>query len=349
MKTENRRTFDLSLGEVLVSTGWASPGVPGAAARYGPKEGFPELRLAIARLESVPVHAVCITAGASMALTAAFAMLKKPGAVLLPRPYFPHYKRLADYFGLESIFYDVSSKPSWSALDAISKGLKARVRAVIVNSPGNPIGNSIEPIQIHEIARICTLSNILTISDEVYSDFSYDMAGAAFPKGWMDLSLMRVKSFSKAFSIPGERVGYALAPQSLIPLISAAHWELAMSVSISAQMVAATLLMNGAPGHIPERRRLLLANRDEAVRLLKKTSAVFTIPGGGVFLWLTFPNLSVSGHKLAADCAYTTGVASVPGEYFGYSHQAALRFSFALPREDVREAFSRLSQYFSRL
>jgi tyrosine aminotransferase len=119
--------------------------------------------------------------GASQALSLALGALANPGAnVLLPRPGFPLYQTLCEYYGLEYRHYDLRPEAGWEAdLSHIASLADANTVAIIVCNPSNPCGSSFSASHLRALLGAAGAAGAVVIADEVYADIVW-AEGASF-------------------------------------------------------------------------------------------------------------------------------------------------------------------------
>lgn len=335
--------FDLGLGTI-------APGLVGEAedwktpfVAYGPRGGFEPLRRVLAQKEGVAPTCVIVTSGASMALTAALAILPKNRAVLMPRPYYPAYPNVARFLGLEVAFYDLV--PGRPLAEAVSDAARGRpIGALIVNTPGNPLGNVAATEDMAELEKIVHEAGAILVVDETYAGILLDPSANAWSGTGAAPGIVRLKSLSKAYLIAGERIGYAVAEPTLADKIEEAHWVIAMSPAVTAQMNAARALLEDVPERLAGLCARLRRSRDCAVAALADVPGLeIRPPLAGVFLWIVFPTAGLTGVDIAHCCRQYHGLVVMPGEACGQSDPPAIRASFALPEVDAANAFHALA------
>lgn len=343
-------TIDLGLGHLSVMLEDSPRRPPGAA--YGPAAGLDALRAAIAAWEGVAGDEVIVTTGASMGLVCALATLERPCSVLCPRPHYPPYPRMAAMLGIEVVFYDLDEERDWLPSPAEMRSrLRPDTRALLLNVPGNPAGSIPGPDDMAEIARLAASRDLLVISDEVYADFIYD--GRELPR-MSELfdpgRLIRLKSFSKSFQMPGERLGYALGDPRLLARATQAHWTLAMSPPTSSQLLALRALEVDPAARIARLRDALRKNRDQAFAILGTSVRIQArIPAAGIFAWMKIEDLGVDSARLARLCLEEAQIIVFPGIAFGVNDPLFIRASFAVASPEVREGFTALVRYLDAL
>ena len=161
-----------------------------------------------------------ITAGAAAAITISFkALCETHDEFITFAPYFPEYKCFVESVGGKLIVVPAQIPDFQINFDEFEKAINIHTKAVIINSPNNPSG------AVYSEETITILSDILRkkseefnhpifiISDEPYREISYDIDVPYVPK-YYDNTLV-CYSYSKSFSLPGERIGYIVVPDEV--------------------------------------------------------------------------------------------------------------------------------------
>lgn len=334
---------DLAAGSIELGEGGDTPVIG-----YGPPAGLPVLRSVLAAFEGVQAAEVVLTTGSSMALVAALVGLKRPGSVLCPRPFYPGYPRVMEFLNLNPIFYNLSSDTAFQPEPAqVARAIRPDVRAFLLNVPSNPTGAVADDDRLVELGRIASRHGLTVIADEVYSGFVYERSHPDLQRFFEPARLIRLRSFSKTFALPGQRLGYALGVPAVVEELARCHWTLALAAPLAAQVAALRLLQEPAAAHqqVAERRLRLAGLRQLALELLSARLGPVRPPDGGIFFWLPAGDSANSGLELAADCASRAGVLVQGGAAFGIIQPAYVRASFAVSEARVEVAFQRLADY----
>ena len=345
------RVADLGLGHIRLDTN-SGQGFQSLGVEYGPAGGYPAVREAIARWERVSSEEIAVTTGASMALVATLATLKRPCSILCPRPYYPPYPAVAAMLGLDVVFYELERDRAWQpSAAAISKCLRPDTQAILWNFPGNPTGSVPAPEVVDEVRGVVHRHDLLVLSDEVYADFVY--AGAELPDARRVFGrerVVRVRSFSKALGIPGERLGYVVAAPERVAAIARAHWTLAMCPPATSQTLGLRALGEGVEERVRHLKETLAAHRNRAARILADCAEIrFAVPAAGIFFWIEVPDCPVDSRTLAQICATQAGVVVTPGIAFGQDAPVYLRASFGVPEDEAVRGFEALGRVLSNL
>ena len=190
---------------------------------YTPANGLPSVREAVAASlnrrfgTSYGAGDLYLTCGAAASLSISFHALVNPGdEVIVIAPYFPEYRVWIETAGATCV--EVMADLSTFQIDvaAVAAAITERTKAVIINSPNNPVGSVYAEQNLRDLAaaledaekRLGT--QIYLISDEPYREITY---GANVP--WVPSIYDRTVvcySYSKSLSLPGERIGWILVP-----------------------------------------------------------------------------------------------------------------------------------------
>ena len=157
-----------------------------------------------------------ITSGAAAAITICFKALAEPGDEFITfAPYFPEYKVFVESVGAE--LKVVKPRPTdWQIdFDDFQRLLSPKTKAVIINSPNNPSGAVYSKETIAKLTDILKAQgrNIFLICDEPYRELAYGVEVPWVPSFYKDTLVCY--SYSKSFSLPGERIGYIVVPDEV--------------------------------------------------------------------------------------------------------------------------------------
>ncbi|MBR5914197.1 MAG: pyridoxal phosphate-dependent aminotransferase [Selenomonadaceae bacterium] len=162
-----------------------------------------------------------ITAGAAAAITICFKALTEVGDEFITfAPYFPEYKCFVESVGAELKVVPAQVEDWQINFAEFEKILTPKTKAVIINSPNNPSGAVYSAETIKKLAEVLTAKSkefghaIFIISDEPYREIAYGVEVPYVPK-FYDNTLV-CYSYSKSFSLPGERIGYIIVPDEVV-------------------------------------------------------------------------------------------------------------------------------------
>lgn len=194
---------------------------------YMNNAGFPDVRKELALTvswqaeERYRADQFIMTTGAAAALNILLKTILNPGdEVLSFKPYFSEYKNYVENYGAVLKLVATDPETFLPNLDALRAAIGEKTRALILNSPNNPSGVIYSEELLRGIQAVLEEKEkafgtcILVISDEPYRELVYD--GAKVP--WVPKIMPHaavVYSYSKTLSLPGERIGWLLLPDSI--------------------------------------------------------------------------------------------------------------------------------------
>lgn len=307
------------------------------ACRYGAILGDADLREAYAadcaRLYRGAIGAgnVAITAGCNMAFVVAMLTLARAGdKVLLPVPWYFNHKMTLDMLGVEAVPLPCRPEAGFvpDAAEA-ARLIDPSVKAIVLVSPNNPTGAIYPPATIHAFAALAARHAIALVLDETYRDF---LPGETPPHALLADAdwggrLIQLYSFSKAYAIPGHRLGAMLASPAIIQEIG----KVLDSVQISPARAGQRALVWAIEGL----RAFRNEQRDELIRRAGACrAALAAMPGfrldsaGAYFAYVAHPfapNATAAAQRLALEA----GILGLPGSYFGPGQETHIRLAFA--------------------
>ena len=187
-------------------------------------EGLPELREAIANFYNshhktdVSVDNVIVNTGSSPIFRNIFQLVSGPGLeIMIPRPYNALYLYCATLAGATVKFYDIDVDTKRVDMDSFRRNFSPeKTSLVVINSPGNPIGNIVTPEEMREMYEIID-GNAYVLNDEIYNNTTFysefHSPLALFPEH-RDITIV-TNSFSKGYRMYTKRIGFALLPTEL--------------------------------------------------------------------------------------------------------------------------------------
>ncbi len=317
-----------------------------ATAGYGPIDGDPALRAAlaedIAAFYGAPVTQadVAITSGGNLAFTMAMSVLAGPGeAVMLPTPWYFNHRMALSTLGIPCVPLECRAEDGFIPDPDRAAARMDGVRAIVLVSPNNPTGAVYPPAVIARFAELARAHRAWLVIDETYRDFlspaqSPPHALFADP-GWGE-GFVHLYSFSKAYCVPGHRVGAIVAGARFRAELMKALDTMQINAPKAAQ--AALAWGVGALRDWRAGNRDLMAGRAEAFR-----RAAAQLPGwrldslGAYFAYLRLPEDAPEAVATAERLAVERGLLGLPGPFFGPGQERHLRLAFANAEESVIE------------
>jgi aspartate aminotransferase len=362
MKAAGESVIDLSAGEPSFPTPQVgiragSDFVGSGKSGYPPTPGIPDLRAAVAEyvnqstsLGSAAPPNVLISAGVKQALFNATYCLFQPGdEVLVPAPYWPTYLAVLKLAGASPVVIPTSWETGFQ-LDVtdLDRLATPATRGLFLNSPGNPNGETYSRELMAEILTWAGERDLWVVSDEIYRRLYYggDSATSAFDVPHEASRVLHLDGISKAFSMPGWRIGYAVGPEAVIGKMSALQSQTTSGAAAPSQHAALGVIAAEERDQIVgEFREVLRRRRDLAVESLTGVPGIeCRTPSGAIYLFVRLTGTTDS-MTVAEQLLVKGGVASVPGEPFGTP--GFLRLNYAASDEELEEALARIRAFFS--
>ena len=323
--------------------------------QYPPMPGVAALRSALAmKIERLygrrynPETEITITSGATEAIFSTLTALVRPGdEVVLFQPCYDSYVPVVQLNGGIPKFVTLRFPDYRIDWDEARRAITPRTRLLLLNSPHNPTGMTLDAEDLRELKRTLEGTDALVVSDEVYEHIVFDGSRHESIARDPDLAARAVviSSFGKSYHTTGWKVGYASAPQALTAEIQRVHQFVTFTVNGAIQMAYAEMvnrdpLCTGLTGFYQ-------AKRDAFLRLTAG-SRFKPLPCRGTYFQLL--DYSAVSSEANADMALRLikehGVASIPTSAFLYGEQPGpvLRFCFAKRDDTLERAAARLRE-----
>ncbi len=220
-----------------------------------------------------------------------------------------------------------------------------RTRGVLLASPSNPTGTSIDPAEMGRIVRTVRARGGFTIVDEIYLGLSYDERYGRSALAHGD-DVISINSFSKYFSMTGWRLGWMVLPESLVPAVEKLAQNLFICASTIAQQAALACFEPESIAEYERRRAEFKARRDFVVPAMEAMGLrVPVMPDGAFYAWADCSAHSGSSWDFAFELMHGAHVALTPGRDFGrHASERWLRLSYASSMAQLDEAMARLGR-----
>ena len=324
---------------------------------YGPTQGQPELREAIAETVSrtrgitVKPERVCVVPGGKPIIFFPMLALLEPGdEVIYPNPSFPIYESMIKFCGATPVPMPLLEARGFSFdLDLFRQKLTPRTKMVILNSPANPTGGVIPAQDIRAIGELLCDRDVVVLSDEIYSQMSYGetpLSIATLP-GMQEKTII-LDGFSKTYAMTGWRMGYGVMPEFLVDPVNKLMVN-SNSCTASFTQRAGIAALRGPQ----DESRAMIAEfrlrRDAFVAELNQIPGFrCAVPEGAFY---AFPNIEGTGWKskpLADALLEQAGVACLSGTAFGAYGEGYIRFSYANSMQNLTEAAVRIRRFLAK-
>lgn len=316
-----------------------------ATAAYGPIRGDAILRGAYAADVSaiygaaISMDAVAIVTGCNQAFVMAVMAVAKTGdEVVLPSPWYFNHKMALDILGIRAVPLPCLPESGFvPSPEAAAAALSPRTRAIVLVSPNNPTGAIYPPDVIARFSGLARERGVWLIVDETYRDFLPSAGrmphGLFAAEGGVPDHVVQLYSFSKAFALPGYRLGAVVGPPDFMEPFG----KVLDTVQICAPRVGQIAIggtMAGLAGWREENRAMIAARGDRFRRVMAEAEAWTVGSVGAYFAYVAPPPGLGSSEAVSRRLASGLGVLTLPGSYFGPGQDGWLRVAFANAPED---------------
>ena len=282
----------------------------------------------------------------------AITLFGEPGAeIIYPDPGFPIYESMINYTGAKAVPINMLENKDFSINpEKILSLINNNTRLIILNNPNNPTGAFTEKKQIDKLAEgLKKFPNVAILSDEIYSRQIYDEKSMPTFFNYPDLydRLIILDGWSKAYSMTGWRLGWAVWPEKLVEHVNKFCVNNHSCVNAAIQFGGIAALdgpddsINFMMEKFTKRRKLIF----DGLNSIKGIEC--SLPGGAFY---AFPNVigtGMNGQEFTKRCLHEAGVAIVPGTSFGKKAIDYVRFSFAASQDNISQALENIKKMLS--
>ena len=357
--TQMDDVISLGVGEPDFTTPWTIResgiySIERGRTSYTSNLGMPALRKAICSYVAKNYHVdydsqkeCIVTVGVSEAVDLVIRAVTAPGdEIIYSEPCYVSYP--AEIRLAHGVPVPVTTrKENLFALapEDIEKAITSRTKAILINFPCNPTGAVMSRKQLEEIADIAKKYDLLVLSDEIYSELTYDtehVSIASLP-GMKERTVF-LHGFSKAFAMTGWRVGYACAPAHIIDAMMKIHQYSIMCAPSMAQAAALEALQNGQ-NEMEKMRASYRARRDFFIRKLNEAGLPCHLPQGAFYAFCDVSHTGLDCEEFARRLLEKKHVAIGPGTAFGPGGAGFCRCSYATSMAELEEAAKRIDEF----
>jgi aminotransferase len=368
-----RKFFDLVLTmEDVISLGVGEPdfrtpwnicessiySIEQGVTSYTSNKGLQPLRETLARHLAEHYHLtynsddeIIITSGVSEALDIAIRAIVNPGdEVLIAEPCYVSYAPCVTLAGGIPVPVECTEQDRFKLNpDSLLEKVTPKTKALMINFPNNPTGAVMNRADLKAIADIVTDNDLLLISDEVYSELTYEgthVATATVGDLWQ--RTITLNGFSKAYAMTGWRVGYLCAPKEICEAALKIHQYVMLCAPVMGQVGALEALRSA------EEEKNTMVNeyrlrRNMFVAGLNRIGLSCHVPDGAFYAFPSVQGTGLSDIEFAERLLKEERVAVVPGSVFGAGGTNHLRCAYAVSRKQLNEALSRMETFINGL
>ncbi|MEC9281906.1 MAG: pyridoxal phosphate-dependent aminotransferase [Bdellovibrionota bacterium] len=374
LKAEGNDVISLTVGEPDWNTipevvDVAIESMKAGNTKYVPPAGVPALRKAIAEDYNTKFSTnyadvnVSVSTGAKFILFAAFQAVIDPGdEVIIPSPFWVSYPEMVTLAEGVPVIVKCDKESRFKMTpQLLESSITEKTKMVLLNSPSNPTGMVYSQSELKALGEVLKKHpNVLVLSDDIYNLLVFNERGLAphlleaCPE--LESRTICVNGASKAYSMTGWRVGWALGPQEVIKAMASYQSQSVSCASGFSQEASLYALKNTedkvrASVEVLKQRKQKLSDKLNAIDGIEVEE-----PEGAFYIWLNVLGIQGKTYKgtkletssdVAKQLLDDEMVATVPGDAFGLD--GYLRLSYALSEERGLEACDRIANFCSQL
>lgn len=325
---------------------------------YTSNRGLQPLREAVARnldqaygIRYDPETEMIITTGVSEALDIAIRTIVDPGdEILVAQPCYVSYPPCVTLTGGKPVAVPCTEEDRFKLNpETLAERITKKTKGVIINFPNNPTGGVMAEGDLRAISDLVVDNDLVVISDEVYSELTYDSrhtAAASLPE--LRDRTITLNGFSKAYSMTGWRIGYLCAPQALCDAALKIHQYVMLCAPTIGQAAALEAMRSGE-----EEKNAMVAEyrvrRNLFVHGLNEIGLKCHTPEGAFYAFPSVKETGLSDVEFAERLLREQHVAVVPGSVFGEGGEGHVRCAYAVSRQNLSEALKRMGAFIESL
>ena len=343
---------DLTTHELIIEKAFED--AKAGHTKYTDFRGDPELRADICKFYKeeygmdVADEEVFVSASACLGMYLALEAIVDDGdEVILQAPYFTPYPQqveLARGIPVELPTYE--EEDFQINIERLESLITERTKALVINSPSNPTGNCLTVETMEKIAAIAEKYDLIVISDDIYTSFSYQNPFVPFASlpGMKERTII-LNSFSKNFTMTGWRVGNIIAPDYIIRTIQQINENVVFTAPSISQRAAIYALRNRdtvQPEMVAEyKKRMFFAA--EKINEVPKMSVIYP-PKGSFYLFINIKKSGLTSEEAADVILRKAHVLMLPGNAFGNCGEGYLRIACTVGVDKLGEAIDRIKK-----
>ena len=352
--------ISLGIGEPDFPTPWhirnaAINTLEKSRTKYTPNAGMPELRREISaymkrkfNLSYEPNKQVLITVGGSEAIDNAMRAFLQPGdEVIVPLPSFVCYGPLAQMCGGKVVPINLQAEDNFKLTPKLLKAaITDKTKILVLPFPNNPTGSIMEKDDLEAIAEVLRGTDIIVISDEIYSELNYTdtrhISIAEIPD--MKERTIIVNGFSKTYSMTGWRLGFACAEPEIIAQMTKLHQYAIMCAPTTSQFAAIEALRNGDED-VKAMKEEYNYRRKFIVKGFNDLGLQCFEPLGAFYCFPCIKSTGMTSNDFCNKLLHEEKVAIVPGTAFGESGEGFVRVSYAYSIDHIKKALDAIGRF----
>ncbi len=299
-----------------------------------------------------PEDEILVTVGGSEAIDACIRAIVAPGdEVIIPQPSYVCYEPITRLAGGVPVIINTKAENDFKVTaEELRNAITERTKVLILPYPCNPTGAIMEREDIEALAEVLKDTNIIVLSDEIYSELTFGGKPHAATASVKDMfeRTVTINGFSKAFSMTGWRLGFACGPKEIIKQALKIHQYAIMCAPTTSQHAAIEALKNcddEVEYMVKEynmRRRMMVAG-------FNKIGLTCREPKGAFYAFPSIQSTGMTSEEFCEKLLVSKKVAVVPGNAFGDCGEGFIRASYCYSVEHITEALKRIEEFLKEI
>lgn len=295
---------------------------------------------------------ILVTVGGSEAIDVGLRSILEPGdEVLIPEPSFVCYTPCTIMAGGVPVPIATKEENEFKLTkEELEAAITDKTKVLIFPFPNNPTGAIMTREDMEDLCKIIIEKDLFVISDEIYAELTYGggrhVSIASMP-GMYERTLV-INGFSKAFSMTGWRLGYAMGPKALLKQMTKLH-QYAIMCAPTLSQYAAIEAMRNCDVEVENMRQEYDHRRRLVLKMLTEMGVPCFEPKGAFYVFPCIKKFGMTSEEFAQKLLMEKHVAIVPGNAFGDSGEGFLRISYAYSQENLKIALGKMAEFVKEL
>lgn len=325
---------------------------------YSANSGLADLRTEISsyinkkmNVSYDPQNEVIVTVGGSEAIDISLRALINPGdEVLIVEPCFVCYAPIVELTGGIPVSINTKIEDNFKLTpELLKEKITKKTKLLILPFPNNPTGAIMTREDLEKIAEIIRNTNIMILSDEIYSELTYGRKHCSIVQieGMQERTVL-INGFSKAFAMTGWRLGYLAAPSPIVNQVLKIH-QYAIMCSPTISQYAAIEALKNCDNEVKKMTSEYNIRRRLLVESFNKMGLTCFNPEGAFYVFPCIKSTGLSSEQFCEKLLENQKVAVVPGNAFGQSGEGFIRVSYAYSLKHLMEALKRIQAFLDNI
>ena len=327
--------------------------------RYSANRGAIELREEIANymkrkysLEYKADTEILVTVGGSEAIDACIrAIINAGDEIIIPQPSYVCYEPITAVAGGVPVIIKTKAENNFKVTaKELREKITPKTKALILPYPCNPTGAIMEKEDLEALAEVLEGTNILVISDEIYSELTFGGVRHTSPatvNGLKERTIV-INGFSKAFSMTGWRLGFACGPAPIIEQMTKLH-QYAIMYAPTTSLYAAIEALKNCDDDVKNMLEQYDMRRKIIVKGFNDLGLTCREPKGAFYAFPCIESTGMTSEEFCEKLLQSKRVAVVPGTAFGQGGEGFVRASYCYSTDHIKEALERIGEFLKEI